>query len=379
MPAYSPLSTLRHIDNALLAEYAKRYGLFEGLDIEKLKQTEVEPIYEAICLLPPETREKVEADLRKVAGMSEKRQIQQLFSALAHYGHSTPEFKKKRAYHDKALWALLEYPELFEKVLLFSLAFTQGRYWQRFEYTPGQRPRLATQDILRLEKAIREYFNRYDGRGDLCKVEPHSFLGKEYLFAYPSDYPQEVIEWMDDGTFDRHTYRLAFMVIFVFVPGGSWVDIYVEEPISVKRELFSLWAGEIMGLNDVDTRPKRSYNLTPFYTRNHDLQIPAESPVKEVTVRNLRFSPSHNPTAIYDIHTDTSQNKQSIYDEMEDKQLGIASMKKVGLELTIQDEATGRVHPRRVDISPSSVSLKHEDEDGMIRQFLKAVGIDATI
>lgn len=276
------------------------------------------------------------------------------------------------------MWAFLEHPELFEKVLTYSFPSSQNRYWHKFSYPKNTYPAFSKQDLNGLGKEIGSYFFNRDGRGELCRAEHHSFQDKEYLFAHPSDYPDIIPEWLETGQFDLRSHRFAFLVIFIFSKKSSSLDIYVEEPLEVKRELFAIWAREILKLDNVDTKPKRAFNLNLFYTRNHGLRIPVTSPVKSLTVQRLKFAPRHNPKATYTVDVDTSENAHAVYDELEKKYLNINNIKQVCIRATMQMDGMDKETSCTFDISPSSCSLKHEDEAGVLRQFLKNVGIDET-
>lgn len=64
-----------------------------------------------------------------------------------------------------------------------------GRFWKKRNDLPKVPPHVEDEDIRKLEKAISHYFNKTEGRGRNCKVEPYRKVetGKEYFFAYPED------------------------------------------------------------------------------------------------------------------------------------------------------------------------------------------------
>jgi len=51
--------------------------------------------------------------------------------------------------------------------------------------------------IEQLEAQIRNYFHRTEGRGNNCVVEPYRRGELDYFFAYPEDYSQQSIEWVE--------------------------------------------------------------------------------------------------------------------------------------------------------------------------------------
>jgi hypothetical protein len=378
MTAYAPHDILRRIDNALLAEYAKSKKLFPDLDIAALKATDIAPIYDAIKKLDKKDKEAIECDLRNVATMADKKRIQLLHDALKHDDIAFPVFHKKRDNHDKALWALLHHPQLFAKTLQYSFPYTESRHWHKFSYPEGYEANTTQVARDRLSDAIKAFFLDYDGRGEHCKVEHHSFQDCEYLFAYPSEYQEQLPEWLDNGRLHHVAHRLAFMIVFAFHKNGASLDLYIQENVEVKRTLFKVWAKEILGIENVETKPKRSFDLSVFNTVENSIEIPEDSRIKSFAVHKLRFAPRHNPKATYTIEADTSTDRQAVYKELERKHLIISHIKTLGLEVYLHPTEDGKEAKRRFEISPSSCSLKHVDESGVIRHFLKEVGIDTT-
>ena len=378
MTACSLQDILRRIDNALLAEYANSKNLFPDMDIAALKPTDIAPIYDAIKKLHKNDKDAMERDLRNVAIMAEKQRIQRLHQAFKHDNIAFPEFQKKRDSYDKAIWAFLHHQQLFEKTLQYSFPYTESRHWQKFAYPQGHEANTTQAALDRMSDAIKTFFLDYDGRGEHCTVEHHSFQNCEYLFAYPSEYKEQLPEWLENGRLDRVAHRLAFMIVFAFHKNSASLDIYVQENIQVKRILFALWAKEILGLENVKTKPERSFDLSAFNTTENSIEIPEGSRIKSYAVHKLRFAPSHNPKATYTIEADTSTDRQAVYKELERKHLNISHIKTLGLEVYLHPKEDGKEAKRRFEISPSSCSLKHIDESGIIRHFLKEVGIDTT-
>lgn len=376
---YAPREILRKIDNALLAQYAKQNSVFQDIDFSKLKQTEIEPIYDALLALEEKQRDKIEQELRRVAALADKRKIELLFSLLLNAGCDLPEFEKKKGFFDKAMWAWLYHHALCEDVLFFSFEDTQRRYWHKFPYPAGNVAKYDKSDLEALNSSIREYFQKRDGRAKYCRTEHHYFSGSEYLICYPSEYPQEVTEWTDKGEFDsRRPRRTAFEVVFVFQKNGQAVDVYTNESIEVHRELFEIWAEVILSFKNIASKPKRSYNLRPFHTRDHNIIFPQEGRIKALKVYKIRFAPAHNPKCTHTIECDVSEDFHAVYIEMERKCISISHIKSVGLEITLQAGSLDKTITKRFDLSSKSCSLRHEDEAAVIRSFLKQTGIDET-
>lgn len=377
MPVYAPLDIIARIDNSLLAKYANDNKILAEIDISKLKQTDVYPIYQAIQALPDEKRDKVHRDLRHIAEMADSVKIASLFGELQAAGKDIPEFHKKRVNHDKAMWALMEHPELFQNALFCTSFHNAPGNINKFRYVTENKPDLSDKSLKNLEDAIKQYFRGYDGRAEHCIVEAHKFDGKEYLIAYPSEYPDAKRGYTKDGSlapFERHD---AFVVVFIFTESGDAVDVYVTAALDVKRALFTIWAKEIMGLDNVDPKFKPSFELNKFKLPEQDFQIPIDSPVKSYAVYGLNFFPVHDPSASYNVTANIDINKKALYEELDRKKLKPLQIRRVWIEVTMQGGYKEKT--KRFNISTSCCSLKLEGDGETLRQFLKSVGIDITI
>ena len=63
-----------------------------------------------------------------------------------------------------------------------------------------------------------------EGRGKNCVVEPFRRGELDYFFAYPEDYSQQSIEWVN-GEFDRRPHNPAFEVIYVYSQKEGSLDL----------------------------------------------------------------------------------------------------------------------------------------------------------
>ena len=76
----------------------------------------------------------------------------------------------------------------------------------------------------RWRRAFSNYFHRTEGRGKNCVVEAFRRGELDYFFAYPEDYSQQSIEWVD-GEFGRRPHNPAFEVIYVYSQTDGTLDL----------------------------------------------------------------------------------------------------------------------------------------------------------
>lgn len=378
MSTYSPFTTLRCVKNELIAALLEHHVPNNDIDMASRKETDVQSTYEAIKALPNETRIKIENDLRNVAIMADKKHLKFLQESLLFEDIEFPESTKTHITYNKAMWALLNHPDIFHHALQNSFAYTQPRHWHKFPYKAHATPKTDEATCQKLSDKIKDLLHRLDGRAEQCKVQHHQFQDYHYMIAYPSDYPETLPEWKADNTFDLSQHKLAFTIIFVFHEASASVDIYAEEQISVIRSLYTIWAKEVLGINAEAPRNNKSFNLSPFTNAEHQLIFPPESPLQSLTVYKISFVPRHNHEASYMIDVDVSDNKKALYEELRAKNLDISRIKRLGIEATIQSNASDTTKTKRFEISGTSCTLKHDDDAALIRTALKDLGIDVS-
>lgn len=378
MVATNPKDILVRISNQYIKQYANDNSILSKLDIARLKESDIEPILQAIEELPKEQQDNIMLDLRHVAELSDKKRINELFAALQkEAAASLPEFRKIGSSPDKAIWTLLHHPKLFEKALYLTSFYTQPGTFTKFTYQTNHKPNLSKEKTDQLAKCIRQYFLDYNGTGEYCEIEHHRFNNKIYLIANPSEYPDNKREYQDDGCFISRKRHDAFTVVFIFSEDGNAVDIYVDAKLQVKKDLFAIWAKEIMDIEEVDSDFKPSFNIGSFKDKEQNFTIDDSACVDELCVYGLEFIPSHDPSKSYKINANIRHNKEAVYEELEAKALKPVSIKKVWIEARYY--AGDKLKTKRFEVGNHSCNLKHEGIDEKLRLLLKEIGIDSTV
>ena len=120
----------------------------------------------------------------------------------------------------------------------------------------------SLQDLASL---IRTYFHHTEGRGNNCVVEPFRRGDLDYFFAYPEDYSQQAVEWVD-GQFGRRPHNPAFEVIYVYSQKDGTLDFNFRGANKAIEPLQGMFATAILKLPELPTDPKdgRVYDLNRF-------------------------------------------------------------------------------------------------------------------
>ena len=122
------------------------------------------------------------------------------------------------------------------------------------------RPAFSNLPIL-----IRNYFHHTEGRGKNCVVEPFRRGELDYFFAYPEDYSQQSIEWVN-GEFGRRPHNPAFEVIYVYSQKEGSLDLNFRGSNKAIEPLQGMFAQAILKLDELPPDPKdeRVYDLNPL-------------------------------------------------------------------------------------------------------------------
>ncbi len=231
---YSTRDFFRQMPNALLARYFQARGLFGELDFAAMKETQPDELFAAWLLVPDGKRNEMDTEFRVIFELS----CEKGFAAIrdeAHW-HYIDQQKDPAAYtafveklaalsnhFERAMLTFLDHNTFWKGASLFYHADTLP-YWRKRKNLPHVPAAVDAASLQQLEGLIRTYFHQTDGRGNNCFVEPFRRGDLDYFFAYPEDYSQQAIEWVD-GKFDRRPHNPAFEVIYVYSRKDGSLDL----------------------------------------------------------------------------------------------------------------------------------------------------------
>jgi hypothetical protein len=187
---YQHRQFFRRVPNELLARYFESRDTDLGVDFGKLKETEVEPVFQAFTTLPEEQQAAMEVDFQDINALANDGGIDALRNEAAFYEDETfpEEISTIDGLHAKAMWAFLHKPEYWKGASALLHADTvAGRSWKKRNDLPHVPPNVDEEDIQQLEKAISHYFNKTEGRGRNCKggTLPQGRDGKGVFLRLP--------------------------------------------------------------------------------------------------------------------------------------------------------------------------------------------------
>jgi hypothetical protein len=373
----------------LLKRYFQSQGVLGNVDFADLPETKSETLFSLWLHLTESQRNTMDAEFRDIFELSCE--------------------KGFRAIIDEAQWHLMddlgELTKLIENLAALSNHFERAmvtyldnhRYWKgatRFYHAdmlPYWRKRnhmlhkpaaVDSASINDLANLIRNYFYHTEGRGSNCVVEPFRRGNLDYFFAYPEDYSQQSIEWVN-GTFDKRPHNPAFEVVFVYSQKEGSLDLNFRGSSKAVEPLQSMFAQAILKLDELPPNPKdtRVYDLSPLLKKNFEFTYALGSDIQQVAVQKLRLSSRIKKGDRITLEADTADNKNAVYELMEKMKsaLPMHMYNVTQAELSVTLSANGDKAPKVVKVRithPNSCSLKYEEMDLKLREMLSTSGLE---
>ena len=202
---YSTRDFFRQMPNRLLARYFEGRGVLAELDFATIKETRPDELFAAWLALPEDQRNEMDAELREIHALSCEKGWCAIRDEAQWHLRESPEcihgvcgevIGAWTVTVERAMVAFLEHPEFWKGATLFYHADSLP-YWRKRKGLPHQPASVHEDGRKALADGIRNYFHRTEGRGKNCVVETFRRGELDYFFAYPEDYSQQSIEWVD--------------------------------------------------------------------------------------------------------------------------------------------------------------------------------------
>jgi hypothetical protein len=382
---YNPKRFLRQAPNNLLSQYLKEKGVLEEIKFEKLTETKIESIYSAWLALPEKERSDMEKDFREIDFMATEGGTKAIIDEAGWHGEELgPVLSELKSHHDRAFWTFLNRPAFWKGAFHFHYADNiPASYWRKRKNIPKKAALVDPENIKQLEQALSKYFHNKEGRGKNCRVECYRRNELDYFFAYPEDYSQASIEWID-SEFARLPRTPAFEVIFVYSQDDGTLEIFLRGNKKPVPDLQKIFAETILKIAlGPDIKDEKIYHLNPLKQKNFQFVSDPASGIEAVLICKLRLTrfmgkkeritleadPTYNPNAVYDL-LDKIQNKSM--------RLSNFNITQVGLKVFFSPApGSTKRRTRSFDINyPNSCNLKQDGRDLIIRKMLAASALN---
>ena len=387
---YTTRDFFRQMPNRLLARYFEAHGLFADLDFTAMKETKPDALFAAWLEVPEAQRNTMDAEFREIHELScekgwcairdeAKFQFRQEPDAFTAFVERMGDLD---GHFERAMVTFLDFPpQLWKNAMYFHHADTLP-WWRKRKGLPNLPASVHEDGRQALADSISDYFHRTEGRGKNCMVEALRRGELDYFFAYPEDYSQQRIEWID-GKFDRRQHKPAFEVIYLYSQKDGTLDVNCRGANKAVESLQAMFATAILKLSELPPDPtdKSVYDLNPLRERGFQFDYDPASGIQRVAVKKLRLSSKVVKGDRITLEADTTTNREAIYDLLDEvgKSVKLRTYNVTLVELAALAATKPDARPKSVTVSityPNSCSLKYDDVDLRLRQMLMDSNIE---
>ncbi len=382
---YAPKYFLRMAPKPLLQQYLQKRGLGLKLKWGKFKQADIDLLLRILDEADEGTKREIELDFRAILAMADASGTR----ALIDEGmdpHKNVEladtFAGMHGHLERAFWAFLEHPKVFEVAERLHYAETLTR-WRKMRDLPDVKAAEDDESADRLAQGISGHYRVKEGRGHACHVDHYRRGRKIYWFAYAEDYAVEQLVF-ESHELRTQVQRPAFEIVFIHDGDEHSLETWVKGDKQALQALQDIFGHFILGVDlSLGDPTKATYELDGLLDRNFDFRLYADDPVESVSVRKLRLrvvgagnkritleaSPSGGPHAVYDL----------LQNVLESPSIEPTLLQVTGATISLTFVEDGRTQTLPFDVArPDSCSLKTDPHDEVAKALLKRWGIDVS-
>jgi hypothetical protein len=331
----------------------------------------------------------MDAEFRDIFEMSCEKGFRAILDEAAWHLEAEPqryaELVEKLAalanHYERAMVTFLDHAAYWKGATLFYHADTLP-YWRKRKNLPHQPAAVHEDSRQELASQIRTYFHQTEGRGNNCVVEAFRRGELDYLFAYPEDYSQHSVEWVE-GEFKRRPHNPAFEVVYVYSQKDGSLDLNFRGSFKAIEPLQEMFATAILKLPELPPDPDdgRIYDLNPLRERGFQFSHDPASGIQSVAVKKLRLSSKVVKGDRITLEADADARREAIYDLLDEvgKSARLRTYYVTQVELAAKVVVDANKPPKSVTVRithPNSCSLKYDDVDLKLRQMLVDSGIE---
>lgn len=387
---YSTRDFFRQMPNGLLARYFEAQGVLAELDFAAMKEIRIDELFAAWLELPEGKRNEIDADFSEIHALGCEKgwcairdeaefQFRQEPDAFTAFVERMGDLD---GHFERAMVTFLDFPSQFWKNAMYFHHADTLPWWRKRKGLPNLPASVHEDGRQALANSIGDYFHRTEGRGKNCMVEALRRGELDYFFAYPEDYSQQRIEWID-GKFDRRQHKPAFEVIYLYSQKDGTLDVNCRGANKAVESLQAMFATAILKLSELPPDPtdKRVYDLNPLRERSFQFISDPASGIQSVAVKKIRLSSKVARGERITLEADIASNREAIYDLLDkvgrSVQLRLYNVTQVEVAAKVTLKADEKPKSVTVTIThPNSCSLKYDDTDLRLRKLLVDSGIE---
>ena len=388
---YSSKAFFGQMPNVLLARYFHERELFKTW-ISRHEGGNPDTLFQAWLNLSDIQRNKMDAEFQDIFELSCEKGFRAIIDEATWQLQETPDELKSFVellsalsnHYERAMITFLDHYNFWRGATRFYHADTLSN-WRKRKNLPHCQAAVDEGSLQNLAALIRKHFHLTEGRGKNCVVEPFRRGELDYFFAYPEDYSQQSIEWVN-GEFDRRPHNPAFEVIYVYSQKDGSLDLSFRGSYKAVEPLQGMFATAILKLNELPPDPKddRIYDLSPLLQKSFNFTYDIGSGIEDVVVKKLRLSSRVKKGDRITLEADTAGNRDAVYDVLDQITqtipIGLYNITQVELSALVEVDADKPAKRLPIRITyPNSCSLKYDEIGLKLRKMLENSGIEPKV
>ena len=375
---YATRDFFRQMPNPLLARYFHARGVFADLDIAALPEPQPDALWAAWLTLDDTQRHAMDAAFQDIAALSGEKGYRAILDDAAWHFATDPaahaafveQLASLEHHGARAMTTFLDHPACWRRAARFFHAEALPA-WRKRTHLPHVPAAVDAASLEALAAGLSTYFRRTEGRGTL-----------DYFFAYPEDYAQQQVEWVD-GQFGQRPHHPAFEVIYVYSQRDGTLDLNVRGARTAVEPLQGLFAATILKQPELPPDPtdERVYDLTPLLEPGFEFVYDSGSGIQDVVVTALRLASRVTTGDRLTLEADAVGRPTAVYDLLARLdpagRFHLYRVTQVELAASVITDITQP--PQRVTIRltrPNACSLPYDDLGLTLRAMLHASGIE---
>ena len=382
---YSPKTFLRQTPNRILKEYFQRKDLLRDIEFDKLGETQIDTIAEALDELSGKQRNNIEAEFRQINEMAYEKGILVLIEEAGSVFHNIdllPIFEPMKNHYEKAFWVFLNRPLVFEIACNLLYMDSLGS-WSSRKVGAGLVPAVEEKDKQNLADSVSEFYKK-QGRGQRCHVDNYLRQQPERhcYFVYPEDYATTELGFDDEGKFYHRFRKPAFEVIFVYRPESGILEVSAKGGKKVVEALQEILCKTILGLNGLPKLEKKHFDLSKLNDKTLKFVTEPADGIEKVTLRMLRLDLPGIGNRRITLEASSSNDRQPVYTLIEkalnksnislDKAL--ITRAKIQIKFAARDGKKGKSLTFEIS-SPNRWTLKDDPLDQIAKKYIEKWGL----
>lgn len=381
---YQPKDFFRRAPHDLLVQYFSRHEVMAEIDFADKTDEQIEGLFKAFQALDDRLHSAMEADFQEIHNLSTEGGIKALMDEADFHGDDLVELfaqSEIEGFEAQAFWVFLNKPNCWHGAKAFNRADSLFTSWEKLSGIGSHPAKVDKTSVAAFESELGAFFNeKYMGKR--CKVDNFHRVdnGKEleYFFTYAEDFARHDLVWKEELKLDPR--RAAVEIIFMYCQVDGELEIWGKQTKAVKKELQKIFANVILGIElPKPIKEKKEYELDSFKNPNIPLKFDAQSGVESIRVIKLRFTLTGTKEKIT-IEANSSRNPNAVYDlydklkaRLPEQDLNVTH---VGLLATFDEVVGNKQKTKQFSLTfPNSCSLKHTQDEGILRQILVDSGV----